>query len=83
MRARPLKPTTAHDPLLRFLFAEQERLNVGVNRLSDLTGISYYRLYSLRHPNGSGGKRPSVSELRRIAEALDYRFPDKLPKNGD
>jgi len=79
----PLKPNTAYDPLLRFIFREQERRAIRTVFLAKLTGMSYKRISQLRHPTSHGGKTPTLREVRLLAESLDLRFPDTLRQNGD
>ena len=77
---RPLQPNTCYDPLLKQLFAEQERLNVSTRLLADISGVPKYTIDDLRHPKLGKGKRVSLFHVRRLAEALDFEFPDKLRK---
>ena len=80
---RAHKPSTAYDPLLRFIFAEQERMELSTLFLSKLSGIHRTRISQLRHPQRDRGKSPTIREVRALAEALDFKFPDTLRKNGD
>lgn len=77
-----LKPNTAIDPMLRQLFDEQERLGVSTPVLARLTGMDARTISDLRHPAIGKGKSVSVRYLRKLAEALDFDFPDKLKKRG-
>ncbi len=77
---RPLEPNTAYDPLLKQLFTEQERLGVSTRVLAKLVGVDKRALDALRHPAVSKGKLVPLYVVRRLAEALDFVFPDKLVK---
>lgn len=79
--SRPVT-TTARDPLLRQIFAEQDRLRISSARLSYMSGISVYKIRHYRHPNDHG-KLVLLRDVRHLAEALDFNFPSKLLKNGD
>ena len=78
-----LKPTTAFDPLLRQIFTEQERLRISTHRLAKLAHMGVSKVMDLRHPSIDHGKTCTLAQARRLAEALDFKFPDKLIKNGD
>lgn len=78
-----LKPNTAYDPLLRSIFNEQERLQISASFLAKLSGVHRTRISQLRHPKMDRGKSPTLREVRALAEALDFKFPNRLPKNGD
>lgn len=80
---KPLKPSTAYDPLLRFIFRQQEQRAIQTAFLAKLTGMRAQRISQLRHPQRDRGKSPTLREARALAEALDLKFPDHLMKNGD
>ena len=82
-KGRALKPNTARDTLMKQLFDEQERLNVSNYRLGKLSAIHPVTIAKLRHPEGSHGKHPTLNQVRAIAEALDFIFPERLRKHGD
>lgn len=70
-----LHPTTQPDPLLRALFTEQERRGLSNHRLATLSGVHRDVICAYRHPSRHGGKRPTITHVRAIAEALGYHFP--------
>lgn len=79
--AKPgLQPTTQPDPLLRFLFREQERLGISNSRLARMSGVSPRCIIRYRHPGPKGGKTPPLTHARQLAHALGFTFPDKLEK---
>lgn len=78
---KPLQPTTAHDPLLRQIFAEQERLNLATTSLAKISHVHATTIADLRHPNGSKGKRVFIHQVKQLAIALDFKWPDSLEKN--
>lgn len=80
---RAFKPSTNQDPLLRQIFDEQARLNVSTTTLARITGINKRALEALRHPAVDKGKRATVAQVRQLAEALDFKWPTRLQKNGD
>ena len=77
---KPLQPNTAYDPLLRQIFAEQERLNVSSRLLASISGVPASTIEDLRHPSLDKGKRVPLHQVRRLAEALDFEFPDRMRK---
>lgn len=77
---RPLEPTTAYDPLLKQIFTEQERLCVSTRVLARLVGVNKRTLDDLRHPAETKGKMVPLFVVRRLAEAMDFTFPDRLVK---
>jgi hypothetical protein len=77
---KPLKPNTAYDPLLRQIFAEQERLNVSTRQLASISGLPASTIEDLRHPSIDKGKHAVLHQVRRLAEALDFEFPDRMRK---
>lgn len=79
---RPLQPSTAYDPLLKQLFDEQERLNVSTRLLADISGIPKRTIDQLRHPSLNKGKNLPLYQVRRLAEALDFVFPNRLQKRS-
>lgn len=79
---KPLQPNTAYDPILKQLFDEQERLNVSTRLLADISGVPGTTISAMRHPSGAGGKKIMLHHLRRLAEALDFVFPDRLRKRS-
>ena len=76
-----LQPTTQPDPLLRFLFQEQERLGISNGRLARMSGVSPRCITRYRHPGSTGGKTPPLTHARQLAHALGFTFPDKLEKS--
>lgn len=78
--AKSLQPTTQQDPLLRFLFREQERLGLSNGRLASMSGVSPRCITRYRHPTQKGGKAPPLTHARQLAHALGFIFPDKLEK---
>lgn len=72
------KPTTQPDPLLHALFTEQERRGISNHRLAALSGVHRDVIGAYRHPGDNGGKRPTLTHVRAIAEALGYHFPTTL-----
>ena len=79
---RPLKPSTAYDPILKQLFDEQERLNVSTRLLADISGVPKRTIDQLRHPALNKGKNLPLYQVRRLAEALDFEFPNRLRKRS-
>ena len=77
---RPLQPNTAYDPLLKQIFDEQERLNVSSRLLASISGVPASTIEDLRHPSIDKGKRVPLHQVRRLAEALDFDFPDRMRK---
>jgi hypothetical protein len=77
---KPLKPNTTYDPLLRQIFTEQERLNVSSRLLANISGVPASTIEDLRHPSLDKGKRVPLHQVRRLAEALDFEFPDRMRK---
>jgi hypothetical protein len=75
-----MKPTTNRDPLLRQIFTEQERLRISNRRLAKLSGIGVSAIGELRHPDEHTGKRPTLGQVRALALALDFKFPERLSK---
>jgi len=74
-------PTTAHDPLMRQLFVEQERRGITNLELARLSSIHHGVISALRHPRADGrGKRPTLAQARAIARALEFHFPDELDR---
>lgn len=80
---RPKLPSTAYEPLLRAIFAEQDRLNISTAKLAKISNLSPTTIAKLRHPHGGSGKNASLNQVRRLAEALDFQFPSTLRKTGD
>lgn len=79
---RPLQPHTSYDPLLAQIFSEQERLNVSTRLLADISGVPKRTIDQLRHPALDKGKNVPLYQVRRLAQALDFDFPDRLRKRG-
>jgi hypothetical protein len=77
---KPLQPNTAYDPLLKQIFDEQERLNVSSRLLASISGVPKHTIDELRHPSLDKGKRVPLHQVRRLAEALDFEFPDRMRK---
>jgi hypothetical protein len=77
---KPLKPNTAYDPLMKQIFDEQERLNVSSRLLANISGVPASTIDNLRHPTLDKGKRVPLHQVRRLAEALDFEFPDRMRK---
>jgi hypothetical protein len=77
---KPLKPNTAYDPLLKQIFDEQERLNVSSRLLANISGLPASTIEDLRHPSIDKGKHAVLHQVRRLAEALDFEFPDRMRK---
>jgi hypothetical protein len=77
---RPLRPHTSYDPLLKQIFDEQERLAVSSRLLSDISGVPKRIIDQLRHPKLGYGKNVPLYQVRRLAEALDFEFPDRMRK---
>jgi len=77
---RPLQPNTAYDPILKQIFDEQERLNVSSRLLASISGVPASTIEDLRHPSLDKGKRVPLHQVRRLAEALDFDFPDRMRK---
>lgn len=82
-RGRPPIPSTNQDPLLRQLFNEQDRLQVSTSRLAKISGIRAEIIAHYRHPSVFHGKRPHYEHVKALALALDFKWPEKLTKNGD
>lgn len=78
---RALSPSTQQDPLLRFLFREQERLQLSTLTLAKLSGVDKHQIARLRRPESNSGKQPKLWQVRALAHALDFRFPETLEKN--
>jgi len=77
---KPLQPNTAYDPLMKQIFDEQERLNVSSRLLASISGVPASTIEDLRHPSLDKGKRVPLHQVRRLAEALDFDFPDRMRK---
>jgi hypothetical protein len=77
---KPLQPNTAYDPLMKQIFDEQERLNVSSRLLASISGVPASTIEDLRHPSLDKGKRVPLHQVRRLAEALDFEFPDSMRK---
>jgi len=77
---KPLQPNTAYDPLMKQIFDEQERLNVSSRLLASISGVPASTIEDLRHPSIDKGKRVPLHQVRRLAEALDFDFPDRMRK---
>lgn len=75
-------PTTTRNPWLRQIFEEQDRLNISATALAKAAKMHVRTLHRLRHPSGYG-KHPSWEHIVSLAEALDFKVPMKLTKNGD
>lgn len=75
-----MKPTTNRDPLLKQIFTEQERLRISTARFARLSGVDETTIGQLRHPNERKGKRPTLNQVRSLALALDFKFPERLSK---
>lgn len=81
MSTYALQPTTQKDPLLRFLFREQERLGISNSRLARVSGVSPRCITRYRHPApNTGGKSPPLTHARQLARALGFTFPESLEK---
>ena len=80
---RPPIPSTNQDPLLRQIFDEQDRLGVSATTLARISGIDKRLISQLRHPLGGKGKRITLYQARALAEAMDFKWPARLIKNGD
>lgn len=77
---RPLQPNTAYDPLLKQIFDEQERVNISTRVLAAISGVPATTINELRHPSLEKGKRATMFQVRRLAEALDFEFPERMRK---
>jgi hypothetical protein len=77
---KPLQPNTAYDPLMKQIFDEQERLNVSSRLLASISGVPASTIEDLRHPSIDKGKRVPLHQVRRLAEALDFEFPNRMRK---
>jgi hypothetical protein len=77
---KPLQSNTAYDPLMKQIFDEQERLNVSSRLLASISGVPKHTIEDLRHPSIDKGKRVPLHQVRRLAEALDFEFPDRMRK---
>ena len=77
---KPLQSNTAYDPLLKQVFDEQERLNVSSRLLASISGVPKRTIDELRHPSLDKGKRVPLHQVRRLAEALDFDFPNRMRK---
>jgi hypothetical protein len=77
---KPLQSNTAYDPLMKQIFDEQERLNVSSRLLASISGVPASTIEDLRHPSLDKGKRVPLHQVRRLAEALDFEFPDRMRK---
>jgi hypothetical protein len=77
---KPLQPNTAYDPLMKQIFDEQERLNVSSRLLASISGVPASTIEDLRHPSLDKGKRVPLHQVRRLAEALDFEFPNRMRK---
>jgi hypothetical protein len=81
--ARKKRRCTSNEPLLRQIFDEAERLGVKMTTLAKLSGISYGRVLLFRNPDikYQRGFNPRLDEVRSLALALDFEFPDRLSKS--
>lgn len=79
---RSFRPTTQTDPLLHFLFTEQERRQMPNYELAKLAGVATTLVHVYRHPSPKGGKKPFLAHTRWFAGALGYHFPDRLALVG-
>lgn len=76
------RESTTRNPWLKQAFDEQDRLGVTAASLSKMSGVAERTIVSLRQPNGRG-KKPTWDQVVSICEAMDFRVPHNLTKNGD
>ena len=75
-------PSDTRNPWLKQVFDEQDRLHITASTLSKMSGVDVRTINRLRR-SIAGGKEPAWSIVIRLAEAMDFRIPEKLTKNGD
>lgn len=75
-------PSTTRNPWLKQAFDEQDRMGVTAATLSKMSGVAERTIHDLRQPHGRG-KKPTWDQVVHICEAMDFRVPQKLFKNGD
>lgn len=69
---------TSFDPFLVDIFTQQQKMKVSDAFLSRLSGVDKKKIQKMRNPSLSGGgKRPLLSDVRSLAEALDMELTIK------
>lgn len=75
------QPSPTRNVWLRQVFDEQDRLGITNQTLARMSGMDVRTVNKLRQA-GSDGKRPTFDQVVNLLEAMDFKFPEKLTKNG-